>query len=69
VDFDEIDDFLSRLREEKQLLDEAIASLEKISASQGKGRRKGRPPNWLKRVEKTQSMLLAHDPGESSLPH
>jgi len=37
---------LTELRREREQLDEAILSLERLSA--GSGRRRGRPPAWLK---------------------
>ena len=36
---------LSELREERQQLEEAILSLERLA--RGRGRRRGRPPAWM----------------------
>ena len=38
---------LAELRRERDILDETIACLERLSATSGKPRR-GRPPAWLK---------------------
>jgi hypothetical protein len=37
---------LADLRRERDQLDEAILTLERLA--QGRGRRRGRPPSWLK---------------------
>jgi hypothetical protein len=36
---------LSELKEERQQIEEAILSLERLA--RGRGRRRGRPPTWL----------------------
>ncbi len=41
---------LGELREERQQIEEAILSLERLA--RGRGRRRGRPPGWM--VEATQ---------------
>jgi hypothetical protein len=41
---------LSELRQEREQLEEAIMSLERLS--RGRGRRRGRPPAWLADVKK-----------------
>ena len=38
---------LTQLRLERELVEEAIVSLERLAAASGK-RRRGRPPAWLK---------------------
>lgn len=40
---------LAELRSEKAQIDEAILSLEKLA--RGRGKRRGRPPNWLSEVD------------------
>ena len=42
----DIDKILSELRSESERIDEAIQMLERLAAR--KGRRRGRPPAWLK---------------------
>jgi hypothetical protein len=36
---------LTELREERQQIEEAIVSLERLA--RGRGRRRGRPPSWM----------------------
>ena len=43
---------LAELRQEREQIDEAILSLERLAA--GSGPRRGRPPAWLK-AQKTKS--------------
>jgi hypothetical protein len=38
---------LEQLRQERELVEEVIASLERLAAASG-SRRRGRPPAWLK---------------------
>lgn len=42
----DIDKMLSELRVESQQIEEAILTLERLA--RGRGRRRGRPPSWLK---------------------
>jgi hypothetical protein len=48
-----IDEILKSLREERDSLEEAILSLERLAA--GQGRRRGRPPAWMKKLEEAQT--------------
>ena len=41
---------LAELRQEREHIEEAILSLERIA--RGRGRRRGRPPAWLAEVKK-----------------
>ncbi len=41
---------LGQLREEREQLEEAIMSLERLA--RGRGRRRGRPPSWMADLEK-----------------
>jgi hypothetical protein len=41
----DVSKILSELREERQQIEEAILSLEKLA--RGRGRRRGRPPAWM----------------------
>jgi hypothetical protein len=41
---------LAELREEREQLEEAIVSLERLA--QGRGRRRGRPPAWMSAAKK-----------------
>jgi len=39
---------LAELRDERQQIEEAILSLERLA--RGRGKRRGRPPNWLAEI-------------------
>ena len=41
---------LTELREERERIEEAILSLERLA--RGRGRRRGRPPAWLSELKK-----------------
>jgi hypothetical protein len=49
----DIDKMLAELRLEREQIEEAILTLERLA--RGRGRRRGRPPGWLK--EATAGML------------
>jgi hypothetical protein len=40
-----VSEILAELKTEKQQIEEAIASLERLA--RGRGRRRGRPPGWM----------------------
>lgn len=42
----DVDKMLGELRREREQIDEAILTLERLA--RGRGRRRGRPPAWLK---------------------
>ena len=42
---------LAELRDERQQIEEAIVSLERLA--RGRGRRRGRPPSWMSEVTTT----------------
>ena len=41
----DVSKILTELREERQQIEEAIISLERLA--RGRGRRRGRPPDWI----------------------
>jgi len=45
----DVNKMLADLRHERQQIEEAILSLERLA--RGRGRRRGRPPAWLSRIE------------------
>jgi hypothetical protein len=47
---------LSELREERQQLEEAILSMERLA--RGRGRRRGRPPAWMSVATKKRGRPL-----------
>ena len=55
---------LAELRLEREQIDEAILTLERLAA--GRGRRRGRPPAWLK--EASEAAGLSDEAGLESLP-
>jgi len=44
----DVSKILAELREERQQIEEAIVSLERLA--RGRGRRRGRPPAWMAEV-------------------
>lgn len=47
----DVSKILTELRDERQQIEEAIVSLERLA--RGRGRRRGRPPSWLADVTPT----------------
>ena len=58
----DIDKMLAELRVEREQIEEAILTLERLA--RGRGRRRGRPPSWLKEAAGSMS-----DTDESSSPN
>jgi len=58
----DVDKMLAELRLEREQIEEAILTLERLA--RGRGRRRGRPPAWLKDVS---SVAGEDDPEASSL--
>ena len=58
----DVDKMLAELRLEREQIEEAILTLERLA--RGRGRRRGRPPAWLKDVS---SAGAEDDPEVSSL--
>lgn len=46
----DVSKILTELRQEREQIEEAIMSLERLA--RGRGRRRGRPPGWLAGMEK-----------------
>jgi hypothetical protein len=46
----DVSKILDELRQEKDQLEEAILSLERLAA--GRGKRRGRPPTWMSEAKK-----------------
>ena len=59
----DVDKMLAELRMEREQLDEAILTLERLA--RGRGRRRGRPPAWLK--DATTEILAAQN-GDGAAP-
>jgi len=47
----DVSKILQELREERQQIEEAIISLERLA--RGRGRRRGRPPAWMSEINAT----------------
>jgi len=45
----DVDKMLAELRMEREQIEEAILTLERLA--RGRGRRRGRPPSWLKEAQ------------------
>jgi hypothetical protein len=45
----DVNKMLAELRQEREQIEEAILSLERLA--RGRGRRRGRPPAWLNQME------------------
>ena len=58
----DVDKMLSELRLEREQIEEAILTLERLA--RGRGRRRGRPPSWLK--EATAAVSEAAEEGSDS---
>ena len=48
----DVSKILAELREERQQIEEAIVSLERLA--QGRGKRRGRPPAWMSEMTTTK---------------
>jgi hypothetical protein len=51
---------LADLREEREQIEEAIITLERLA--QGRGKRRGRPPAWLQEARKREAKEAAAKP-------
>jgi hypothetical protein len=56
----DVDKMLAELRLEREQIEEAILTLERLA--RGRGRRRGRPPSWLK--DAAAGTLTLDDDGE-----
>jgi hypothetical protein len=60
----DVDKMLAELRMEREQIEEAILTLERLA--RGRGRRRGRPPAWLKEAQQAIAEEVAR--GESAPP-
>jgi hypothetical protein len=58
----DVSKILAELREERQQIEEAIVSLERLA--RGRGRRRGRPPAWM--VDLPQVKRRGRPPGSKN---
>ncbi len=59
----DVNKMLQELREEREQIEEAILSLERLA--RGRGKRRGRPPTWLAEMKKTTRPTLTKRVGEA----
>ena len=55
---------LAELRQEREQIEEAIVSLERLA--HGRGRRRGRPPAWMSKISDTPVKRLGRPPGSKN---
>jgi hypothetical protein len=60
----DVDKMLAELKLEREQLEEAILTLERLA--RGRGRRRGRPPSWLKDAAAAASSVGEHELDGSS---
>jgi hypothetical protein len=63
----EINKILDELRQEQASLEEAILSMQRFAA--GRGRRRGRPPAWLKAASENLPKKRGRPPGSKNKPN
>ncbi len=62
----DVSKILSELRDERQQIEEAIVSLERLA--RGRGRRRGRPPAWLSEMTAPVVKRRGRPPGSKNKP-
>lgn len=62
----DVDKMLTELRMEREQIEEAILTLERLA--RGRGRRRGRPPAWLKDAQTAIAEEVAKSDGTSVTP-
>ncbi|MBV8810238.1 MAG: hypothetical protein JO033_16330 [Acidobacteriaceae bacterium] len=60
----DVDKMLAELRLEREQIEEAILTLERLA--RGRGRRRGRPPGWLKEATAGMEDSLSDEEPEST---
>ena len=60
----DVSKILSELRDERQQIEEAIVSLERLA--RGRGRRRGRPPAWLSEMTAPPAKRRGRPPGSKN---
>jgi hypothetical protein len=63
----DIDKMLAELRVEREQIEEAILTLERLA--RGRGRRRGRPPSWLKEAAGSVSEMNDGQQPNGTAPH
>lgn len=60
----DVSKILTELREERQQIEEAIVSLERLA--RGRGRRRGRPPAWMAEISTPPAKRRGRPPGSKN---
>ncbi len=63
----DISKMLAELRQEREAIEEAIITLERLA--RGRGKRRGRPPSWLAEMRKKERPASAPAPGPQKPRH
>jgi len=53
----DVNKILSELRQEREQIEDAIISLERLA--RGRGKRRGRPPSWMKEAAERKNLRTA----------
>jgi hypothetical protein len=60
----DVSKILTELRDERQQIEEAIVSLERLA--RGRGRRRGRPPAWMSEITAPTAKRRGRPPGSKN---
>ena len=60
----DVSKILTELRDERQQIEEAIVSLERLA--RGRGRRRGRPPAWMSEISAPTAKRRGRPPGSKN---
>ncbi len=63
----DVDKMLAELRLEREQIEEAILTLERLA--RGRGRRRGRPPSWLKDAAASLGETIPDESGDTPPEH
>jgi len=55
----DVNKILEELRQEREQIEDAIISLERLA--RGRGKRRGRPPTWMKEASERKKVRAAKD--------
>ena len=60
----DVNKMLADLRQEREHIEQAILTLERLAL--GQGRRRGRPPAWMSKLEQEQPRRRGRPPGSKN---
>ena len=58
----DVNKILTELRQEREQIEDAIISLERLA--RGRGKRRGRPPSWMKEASERKSRKASSEDGD-----